>query len=399
MRGEDPAAIRVFDLTPPKRKEIVEKNVKFVRTDITDLPNVLEAFNRPWPDHVKSQPLTVYHCAAYIGVTERTMRMSNAFHKINIQGTANIIKAAQIAGATILISTSSISVGQLAPSFWPLPWASTLKNFWQCVPNGDRDPLLCPLSEYSCCYAWSKAHAEDLISKASNPSANFLTGALRPGQTIYGPGGANKFSLTYTYLSRGGAPSWIFHMVLNLVHAENVSIAHLAFENTLLIQPDAAKKISGKAYAVTDPSPPITFGAFYNLLTVLADPLKPVKFIEISAMPMVLLSYVIEFYVYLRFRFQLLDRILPDVTGDMKLLQPGMLRTCLLHTMCIDEKARREIGYRAAYGTLEGLATTMVDWNEEVVREARKQSGTEEKQKVDMEIKANDGVPVGPTAG
>lgn len=378
MRGEDPAGIRIIDIKPTARKAVLEKNVDFIQTDVTDPTAVLSAFQTPWPKHVQSLPLTVFHCVAYINSSERKPEFTAVYEKVNIKGTENVIRAARTSGASILIATSSASISLVATSYFPWPWESLPKNYWQLLPNADREPLIRPLEDYGSCYSWSKAAAEHSVRQANNPEANFLTGCIRPGHAIYGHGGAYEFSLTWDYLRRGGSPSWIGHIVVNLVNAQNVSIGHLAYEDTLLKSSVATSSVSGNAYAVTDPNPAIRYGDLYTTLHTLAHPKTPANFSPIPVLTFLLPSYVLEAYRVLRLRIPALTSLLPDLKGELARVMPGMFQMCTLHTVFTDTKAQEEIGYRAPIGSLEGIVFAVLEWNrgvEEGMEREKKMNG------------------------
>lgn len=367
MRGEDPAAIRILDIKPTSRRAILEKNIQFIQTDITDADAVLDAFRAPWSPKIQSLPLTVFHCVAYINSGDRKADFTSIYQKVNINGTENVVKAAKTAGASILIGTSSSSIGVIPTSYVSWPWEKIPKNYWQFLPNGDApEPLIRPLNRYSSCYAWSKAQAENIVRQANDPTSNFLTGCIRPGHAIYGHGGAYEFSLTWNYLQRGGSPSWIHHIIFNLVNAQNVSIGHLAYENALLKPGSKPSTLYGNAYAVTDPNPAIRYGDFYLSLSTLVHPSTPVRFPEIPVLTLLLPAYALESYRLLRLRIPGLRAILPDLKGDIARIMPAMFQMCTLHTVTTDERARAEIGYVAPIESLEGIARAVLEWNGEV---------------------------------
>jgi len=356
MRGEEPAAIRIVDLSEPTRSEVQEKNIAFVKADVSNAAAVSEAVNAPWPRSVSALPLTVFHTVAYISPSDRKADFLPTYVKVNIEGTRNVLRASQEASASCLIATSSSSIGMRPPSYFPWPWQWRPRDICQILPNADRENLDDPLEKFASCYSWSKAQAEKLVQTANDPQANFLTGCIRPGHSIYGHGVKNTSSLTYDYLRRGGNPSWIHNCVVNFVNAQNVSIGHLAYENALL--KDA--ELGGRAYCVTDPSSPITYGELYKTLITLTHPLTPMAFPRVSHILMLFLAYIVEAYVLLRRRYL---PALPPLDGDMLFLQPATFQMCTLHVVYTDTKAQEEIGYKGAIGTLDGFAAAIADWN------------------------------------
>lgn len=371
MRGEDAQAIRIVDLSPPTRKEVTEnKDIGYIPADITDAEAVAKAFNAPWPQRVRSLPLTVFHCAAIISPRDRHPDFLPKYHKINVQGTANVLQAAQEAGATCFILTSSASVGLKVANYFGWPWQSRVATkTYQFMPNAEPFAEALAATEYSSspygsCYAWTKLQAEKLVRQAHNPTTGFLTGAIRPGHAIYGHGVQNTSSVTWDYLRRGGAPTWLSPCIANFVAAQNVSIGHLAYEDALLKNPNKG----GKGYCVTDPNPPIRYQDLYNALITLAHPSTPIAFPYIPHMPLLLMSYLIERYNILHHRYNaLLSPFLPPLTtGDLSFVQPAVSSLCVMHIVYTDTAAQQEIGYRAPITTLEGFMLAVHDWNTKV---------------------------------
>ena len=362
MRGEDPAAIRIIDLSPPTREEVARLGIDYVKTDISNAQAVDAAFEKPWPKHVESLPLTVFHTIAYINAADRNPIFLPPYIKVNIEGTKNILHAAQKAGATCLIATSSASIALRPPAYFPWPWQRWPRDIYQYLPNAEPNRLDAPLASFGSCYAWSKAQAEMLVRSANTPS--LLTGAIRPGHAIYGDGVENPSSVTWDYLRRGGNPTWISRVVAHFVYAQNVSIGHLAFEDALL-KSDGAEKVGGKAYCVTDPNPPIVYGELYRALTTLAHPSTTPAFPNVPHILMLLLSYILETYRIVRAAY---FGFLPPLSGDIAMLQPATFNMCTLHIVYSDERAREEIGYRAPITTLEGFARAVKAWNDGVER-------------------------------
>lgn len=364
MRGEDPQSIRIVDLSTPTRPEVKENNIQYVRTDITDVQATKSAFGKPWPDHVTSLPLTVFHCAAYISPNDRKAIRLPVYAKINFKGTENALEAAKAAKASVFIATSSGSIAVKPPSYFPWPWQRWPQNIYQFIPNAEPADLDAPLESFAACYAWSKAQAENMVRKANDPTSGFLTGTIRPAHAIYGHGVENPSSITWDYCRRGGSPSWIYHVVTHFVNAQNVSVGHLAYEDALIKQ----KNVGGKGYCVTDPNPPMRYRQLYEVITMLAHPLTPMSFPYLPHMMMLLPAYIIEAYVVFRQKYL---PSLPAVTGDLLALQPAMFQLCTLHIIYTDTAAQNEIGYRAPIKTMEGFAAAMVDWNRKVEEKAK----------------------------
>ncbi|KAK5164250.1 uncharacterized protein LTR77_009944 [Saxophila tyrrhenica] len=348
MRGEDPAAIRILDLSKPTRESVAESGVAYIKTDVSDKNAVAQAFATSWPDSVQALPLTVFHTVAYINPSERKAAFLSPYIKVNIEGTRNMLDATKKAGADCFVATSSASVGLRPPSYFPWPWQAYPKDIYQYLPNADPKALDLPLEGYGACYAWTKAQAEQLVRGAN--TARFRTGVIRPGH--------GAFFIKHRSNRRGGSPTWLSNVISHFVNAQNVSIGHLAFEHALL-QKDS--RVGGNAYCVLDPNPPIIYGSLYKMLSNMAHPSTPINFPEIPQITVLLMAYVIEQYQLLR------RKILPAVpalSADLTFLQPAVFNLSSPHIVYTDDRAQKEIGYKAPITTSEGLALAVLDWNE-----------------------------------
>ena len=358
MRGEDPEAIRLLDLREPTQALIVKSKVQFIQTDVASSDSVNKAFNFPWPSsHVAKLPLTVFHTVAYINASERKEDFMSVYQAVNINGTRLVLEAAKRAGATCLVATSSGSVGITPCSFFISPLSRWPTNIFQILSKPNYFDASLPLSAYGSCYAYSKALAESYV--LSSHSSNMKTGCIRPGHAIYGAGVSNVSSISWSYLSRGGSPTWLSDIVTNFVNAQNVSIAHLAYEAALL----SGKDVGGRTYYVTDPGGPVYYGDLYTVLSTLAHKDTPTNFPRIPTVPMLLLAYLIEAYILLRTRF--LPK-LPPITGDLAIITPAMFDMSTVHTVYDNQLAMDEINYNPPIGTMEGLCLQMLDWNNKV---------------------------------
>lgn len=175
-----------------------------------------EAFITQWASHVSKLPITVFHTVAYINASERKQDFMSTYQAVNINGTKHVLEAAEKAGATIAIVTASGSIGVQPPSFFLSPFSRWPARIFQIVGKitGSTATLTGSLSDYGSCYAYSKAVAESHVLSSHNPSG-LRTGCIRPGHAIYGAGVSNVSSISWSYLSRGGSPSWLWDVVTN----------------------------------------------------------------------------------------------------------------------------------------------------------------------------------------
>ena len=355
-RGEDPSAIRIIDITPSKRIEHLKNNISCFLADVSDPKSVESAFSKPWPSSVSQLPLTVFHTVAYISPSDRHPDFLPNYLAVNVNGTRNVLSAAKSSGASVFIATSSGSIGLKPIRYFPLPWERYPPGTIQILGNATPD-FSAPLSQFNSCYAWSKAQAEALVHVANSPS--FRTGAIRPGHAIYGTGVENPNSLTWDYLRKGGSPSWLSECITHFVDAQNVSIAHLAYEDALL----SGRHQGGKGYLVTDDNPPIKYGNLYSVLGQLAHPTTPAKFPWAPHIVMLLMAYPLEWYRLLNVRYM---PWLPTLKGNLAFLQPATWAMCTQHIVFSHKEAQEEIGYKPAIGSLEGMVSAVLDWNEKI---------------------------------
>ncbi|KPI38225.1 uncharacterized protein AB675_1195 [Cyphellophora attinorum] len=340
-RGEDPQAIRILDIVAPTRPEATDLN--FIKTDVADDESVEAAYNAAWPERVRNQPLTVFHCAAKIYVADASLRYLDKYVPVNVDGVRFSMEAAKKTGCDCFIATSSSSVSLLSTNWWSIAGPT---NYIQLRPNSE--PLLeLDSDEFSNCYQYTKVLMEDLVSKANEEG--FRTGIIRPGHAIYGHGTNNDNSVTWRNLRMKGGITWLKPCVMNFVHCINVSLGQLALEDRLLVDP----KVSGKGYAITER--PELYHNYYRVLETLGGCTFP----DVQPLMMLSLAQMIEMYEWVRSYLPL-----PAITGDLHNLQPGMLKMCMLHVLFDSKAAAKDLGYQPAFDTLEGLCMTVKDWNE-----------------------------------
>ncbi|KAJ5184726.1 3-beta hydroxysteroid dehydrogenase/isomerase [Penicillium cf. griseofulvum] len=362
-RGEDPKAIRILDIISPEQ-DILNKGVGWIKTNITDELAVTTAFEEPWAANVTSLPLTVCHTAAIIRPQDRLKSLLPLSSKVNIDGTRNVLNAAKAAGATAFIWTSSGSIALHRPTFWIAPWATQPKHAVQVISDSTKLPQ--SHNQFFSNYAVTKTEAERLVRAADNPATNFRTGCIRPTNGVYGTGGQANNVMTGLYLQNGGSPTWARPILQSFVHAENVSIAHLLYEQRLIQQSEPGSQLpntGGQAFIVSDPNPAIAFDDLYTLLTMLSK--TPVSFPDVPAVPLLAMAYLVEMYAFLQYRY---FSWLPRLSGDIAQLQPSVFSIVNVHVFADDSRAKLApemggLGYNPPLNTLDGLCRRLVDWN------------------------------------
>ncbi len=223
--------VHVLDLAPaPEPAE----GVRWFRGDVRDYADVLAAC-----EGVD----TVFHTAAVIDALTRPRRsVANDIESVNVGGTKNVIRAAQVAGVKRLVHTSSI-----VASF--------------CMDAAGADETA-PYSDSPDLYTSTKV-AGERYALAANAEHGLLTCALRPGG-IYGPG--ERF--TYGRLVRAlkmGAPLVVFgdgRARLDYVYIDSLVDAEIRAAERLF----EGSPVCGQAYFVSDETP-INAGQFSIDLT------------------------------------------------------------------------------------------------------------------------------------
>jgi nucleoside-diphosphate-sugar epimerase len=384
-RGEHPSNIRILDIRPPIRRDLQHgpaSQVAFVKVDITNLQEVKKAFDLPWPNESSNaSPLTVFHTAAVIRFFERSSTLKHLSDKVNVLGTQNILTAAAQAGASYFIYTSSGSIHGDVVNYFVPPWASRPKKFFQLFADDIPMPSVPP---YISNYTSSKRSADNIVLSCNGKGTHngfMATGSLRPGNMIYGPG---KYCFTAVglyltsahiggdpaignYLRNKVTPTWVQNCLQNQVYVENVSIAHLLFEQRLMEdQTSSQDNFGGKSFLITDPNPAIAFGDIYNFLTLITN--GETRFPKPPPFLMLLLAYILEFYHTCQYRLitalPFLKGIIPPLGKDIVNLQPGMFSTSSVHIIVDDSRARSSpaeggLGYHAPFTTMMGLSKTV----------------------------------------
>ena len=103
----------------------------------------------------------------------------------------------------------------------------------------------------------------------------------------------------------------------------------------------------------------VSYDDYYLALTTLAA--SPMRYQAVPPLLIVVAAYLVEAYALLRARVM---PYLPATTGDLDLVQPGMLFMSTGHFFFSIDPAKDDLGYEPAMGTLEGMCVTVRDWNE-----------------------------------
>ena len=156
-------------------------------------------------------------------------------------------------------------------------------------------------------------------------------------------------------------------MVQSFVHAANVAVAHLDFENILATSPCCPAQ-AGRPFVVTDPNPPITYGDMYTALRSLSK--TRLRIVRVPPAPVLVVSTVIHKYCLLVDDSPLLGRVLPPLKGIIKHLRSPLF-DITRHMFATNEKISRPrlhggLGYTGVISTMDGIILEVVEWNRTV---------------------------------
>ncbi|KAK3393980.1 hypothetical protein B0H63DRAFT_31580 [Podospora didyma] len=367
-RGQPPESIRIVDFREPNRSDMTSgppATVEFVKTDISSIESTNLAFAKPWHSSVASLPLTIFHTAAVIVPSDRSKLTYGFCEAINVFGTRNVLNASRLAGADILVSTTSGSISIRPVEFWMTPWnmfSDWPRHYWQVLDEQDFFEPPRRHQGYYSNYAASKAAAERIVCGAN--SKELRTGSIRAANGIYGNPTDNTVGGP---LHMRVQPTWTKHCVQSFVHAINVAVAHLQFEAVLASPNSAALPQAGRPFVITDPNTPITYGDVYFLIQTLS--VTPFQTLTLQPLVMLLLSYAIEWYRLLLVRNPWLRMFLPLVSGDIQHLQPALFSICT-HLVASNEVAGQPVemgglGYTGLLTTEAGMVQEIIEWNRE----------------------------------
>ncbi|WP_062269331.1 NAD-dependent epimerase/dehydratase family protein [Endozoicomonas arenosclerae] len=272
---------------------------------------------------------TVFHTAAIIEIRSSRVvstEVRNLSYNVNLEGTRNILEAAQNSGAQRLIYTSSNSVVVGGKP----------------IVNGDE--TLPYVTEFRDLYTETKCKAEQLVLKA-NGEKGLLTCAIRPS-AIWGPGDQTVFKLLIDELIAGTVKAIVGDgksrldnsYVHNLIHGKLLAAAQLKEDG----------KAPGQAYFINDGEPANMMEFSRPVIEGLGYP-YPEKHV-----PYGLVKFIIGTWEKLHQWFKVPE---PPQT------------TLALERIGIDnffsiEKARKDLGYVPLYTTASGMEEAMPYYRE-----------------------------------
>ncbi|KAL2122496.1 hypothetical protein VTJ04DRAFT_2951 [Mycothermus thermophilus] len=235
------ATVSVVDLRCTRNRRPDSDGVSYFEADITDSDKLESIFAKVKPDvviHTASPP------------AQGNDKVSHAlFKKVNVDGTAAVIKACQKTGVKALVYTSSASV--------------ISDNVSDLINADERWPTVRgkAQTEY---YSETKAAAEELVLKAnrSADAPKLLTCAIRPSG-IMGEGDTMVlYHLINVYRQgRDNVQVGDNDNLFDFTYVENVAHAHLLAARALLVTaaskiiPLDHERVDGEAFFITNDSP------------------------------------------------------------------------------------------------------------------------------------------------
>ncbi|KAL9115356.1 MAG: hypothetical protein Q9227_000677 [Pyrenula ochraceoflavens] len=307
--------ITSVDLKGPCKEADIYDNVSFAEADITS------------PERISSvlatvKPRIVVHTAGIVpSLNERYGRKwEKKVFSVNVEGTRNVVKAAQEAGVSAFVYTSSCCsvVDDMRVSY------ANIDERW-------------PTSKHSSMYGESKAYAEELVQAANKE--NFATCILRPS-VLCGPGDYQLVPSIYTCISKRETP-FIIGDACNLwdiTDVRNIADAHvLAVENLL-----STKTAAGEVFFIQN-NEPISFRHFSLEIWKNFGHTPPYE-VVIPAWLAVFAGLVLEWWTW--------------ISGGTTTLSRGSVKDACSMRYASGEKAERILGYEARIGIERSIRDT-----------------------------------------
>lgn len=332
-RGEK--YIRCLDMKPLPH-DLESTSIDFCKANLQSSEDLRAALTKPWSDgHIGVD--VVFHIAGNIRWWERWQFQKHLTFRVNVEGTANLLRLSEECGVKKFIYLSSGSVVQEATDWWALPGTFNPKRFY---PNTE------PSNKPLCHYAASKAASE---TRVLGHSGDMKTGIIRPAQAIFGQGGSSGGVTAGLWPDRDFNPTLNSTIVQDLVYNENVSVACLLLEAHLTDAP------SGCRFTVSNDEP-----RRYSYLTdtIQRYSHKNHRFIPVPVAQFLILGYILEYMTYIYWRLTGRNANF----GDIAYLQPPSYTIGQTAAIWDCEDAKKILGYRPAYTVAQGARKFIEEW-------------------------------------
>eukprot|EP01083_Nonionella_stella_P008979 26025_1 len=273
----------------------------------------------------------VFHCAA---LTDPWAPPS-LYENVNVNGTANIIRACHECNITQLVYTSSSSV---------------VLDGTDCQ-NGDESMKYVAKKNHLNAYSYSKHKAEEKVllannTKCVNDKYELLTCALRP-HCIFGPRDTHFIS-QIIHKARAGKISHMIgegHNITDFTYIDNVVHAHVLASKCLNKSTPLA---AGQVYFITNGEPTLFWSFLGAILQQLGCP-RPTKYISYNVAYAIAL--IMEF-IYMVFGW---------IFGWKPIITRQMVCMMACHHWFSHAKATRDLGYKPIVTLDQGIKKT-VQW-------------------------------------
>lgn len=363
--------ITILDLTIDESmcrdRGIFHPNVSFLKANILDLDELRQAFQ-------ENQPSAVVHTAGFVPpLSERyARRMERQAHRLNVDGTRNVLEVCVEVGVKAFVYTSTCCV---VIDDWRNEYAN-IDERWPVVERGKGS-----------IYAESKAIAEMMVLNANglkstdtlsrnveklvgnvqnddekSTQTGMLTSNIRPA-VIYGEGDHQLVpSIVSCIIDKNESP-FLVGPGTNLwdtVYVGNVADAHvLALENLLSSTPSAA----GESFFVQN-NTPTTFREFCLAVWKTYNGHVP--------------AFTVPIPTWLAWGLGAVMEGLTWFTGTPATLSRGSINDATAVRYASGEKARRLLGYEPRVHMEEGLRRSCAEYKRRREREgAHPKSNTE----------------------
>ena len=302
--------VKSFDIVPCK---IQHPNLESIQGNICDYNAVLSACQGVD---------TIFHTAAIIdlkGGKAVTKEYRDRSYAINVEGTKNVLRAAQEVGAKRFVYTASNSVvigGK---------------------PISGGDETLPYTTRFSDLYTETKVTAEKFVLEQDGIKG-VRTCSIRPSG-IWGPGDQTMFVKYFTQVIKGlmkaniGSPGNLAKLdnsyVHNLIHGQILAARHLVEGGTS----------PGQAYFINDDEPINMFDFSRPVVEAVGYPFPRMR------VPAALVKGIMAFWQMLHFKFGIQEPPVP----------PLAIERIAIDNYFSIEKAKRDLGYKPPYTTEQGM--------------------------------------------
>ncbi|CAO2656715.1 Nn.00g055180.m01.CDS01 [Neocucurbitaria sp. VM-36] len=319
--------VAVLDLRTSSNRN-ASANISYHDGDITDDVAMKALFSQIRPD-------------AVIHTASPHFDLKPEIHeKVNVQGTKNLLQAAQHAGVKAFVYTSSASV--------------VLDAVTELVNADERWPLVTGKAqpEY---YTTTKAYAETAVLEANRKPENFLTCAIRPAG-IFGEGDVQLLPKMVAAYRKGQTKFQVgdnnnlfdFTYVENVAHGHVLAVVALLQTHKILpTVPLDTERVDGEAFFITN-GEPVYFWDFARAVWHEAGDRLPLKSVwHLSADVAWTIGTILEYAFWVLGKTPNLTRAQVRYSSMSKYHSVGKARQRLGYAplVSLDEGIRRGVRY------------------------------------------------------